>query len=137
MFLTFGVSMLKVTYADTGICLEYCVEPLDLLLSDRVRMYVHARRAVSIQPTKASIPFPAALINQKGWEQFQSLDWAWCDQDWLEITLSGVWLTEEPNQEIGIFLTELDLCLEQRLLRLWQRSQRLQLVSAIDQGVTR
>ncbi|NER84546.1 MAG: hypothetical protein F6K42_34505, partial [Leptolyngbya sp. SIO1D8] len=50
--------MLKVTYTETGLCLEYCPKPLDLLLSDRVCMYAHAQRSITVQPMRASIPLP-------------------------------------------------------------------------------
>jgi hypothetical protein len=123
LFFIFGVSMLKVIYTDAGLFLEYCPEPLDLLLSDRVCMYAHAQRPVSVQPMNASIPLPAHLISYQGLERFQEIEVAWCDRDWLEVTLSGLWITEDPDQESGIFMTELDPRLEQRLIRVWQISQ--------------
>jgi hypothetical protein len=116
--------MLKVTYTDTGLCVEYCPEPLDLLLSDRVCMYAHAQRPIHVQPMCASILLSAVIVDYPKLEGFQEIEVAWCDHDWLEVTLSGLWITEDPDQDIGIFMTELNPRLEQRLLRLWQLTQR-------------
>lgn len=133
-FYATGVSMLKVTYTDTGLFLEYCAEPLDILLGDRVRMYVHAQRSISIQPIKANIPLPASLLSERGLESLRDLDLTWCDRDWIEITLPGIWIAEDPTQDLGVFVTELDLRLELRLLRLWQLSQQSQFAGLSDKG---
>lgn len=127
--------MLKMTYTDTGLCLEYCPQPLELLLSDRVCIYAHAQRSISVQPLRASILLPAALINIQGLQQLQALEIAWCDQDWVEITLTGLWVTEDPEQEQGIFMTELDPRTEQRLYRLWELSQQRQSYTVSGQAV--
>ena len=115
--------MLKVTYTDTGLYLEYGPEPLDLLLSDRVCMYAHAQHPISVQPMTASILLPAALVAHQHLERFQDLQLTWCDRDWLEVSLSGLWITEDPDQDVGIFMTELESRVELRLLRLWQLAQ--------------
>ncbi|MEO0986659.1 MAG: alr0857 family protein [Cyanobacteria bacterium J06639_14] len=126
--------MLKVTYTETGICLEYCPEPLDLLLSDRVCMYVHAQRPITIQPMQASLPLPTTLVGMQELDRFQELEVSLCDLDWLEVTFRGVWITENPDQEEGVFVTELQPHLEQRLLRLWMRSQTTFQATAIMHG---
>lgn len=116
--------MLKVTYTETGLCLEYCLEPLSQLLSDRVCTYARAQRPITVQQTKASIPLSAAVVSDRTRAQLEALALTRCDRDWYEITLSGLWLTEVPDAEIGIFMTELDARLEQRLIYLWSRSQQ-------------
>ena len=125
--------MLKVTYTDTGLYLEYCPDPLDLLLSDRVCMYAHAQRAIGVQPMRASILLSATLLSHQGLERFQEIEVASCDRDWFEVTLPGLWLTEDPDQEIGIFVTELDPRLEHRLLWMWQLTQQSQIQNAFAQ----
>jgi hypothetical protein len=127
--------MLKVTYTDTGLFLEYCPEPLDLLLSDRVCTVVHSQQAITIQPMHANLLLPVHLIRNQGLETVSSLRVTFCDRDWVEITLSGLWVTETLEQEVGIFLTELDPRLEQRLLRLWQMAQAISTSTAIVQRV--
>lgn len=118
--------MLKVTYTETGLHLEYCSEPLSQVLSDRVCTYARAQRAITVQPIEASIPLAAALLQALIWRQSQDFELTRCDSDWFEVTLSGLWLTEVPDTEEGIFMTELDVRLEQRLLSLWQRSHQCQ-----------
>ncbi|MGF1458847.1 MAG: alr0857 family protein [Leptolyngbyaceae cyanobacterium] len=123
--------MLKATYTETGLCLEYCPEPLSLLLSDRVCTSARAQRPIMVQPIEASIPLAAAFIGPHVGEKLRALQLTRCDGDWFEITLSGLWLSESPDQDEGIFMTELDPRLEQRLLCLWQRSLRAQYEGAI------
>ncbi|MEM9116749.1 MAG: alr0857 family protein [Cyanobacteria bacterium P01_F01_bin.56] len=118
--------MLKVTYTETGLHLEYCSEPLSQVLSDRVCTYARAQRPITVQPLKASIPLAATLVAALMGSQFQDFELTRCDQDWFEVTLSGLWLTEVPDREDGIFMTELDIRLEQRLLSLWQWSHQCQ-----------
>lgn len=118
------VSMLKVTYTETGLCLEYCPEPLSFLLSDRVCTHARAQRPITVQPIEASIPLAATVLNHQTWPQLQTLALTRCDQDWYEVTLSGLWLTEDPDAAVGIFMTELDTRLEQRLVYWWSRSQQ-------------
>ncbi|MGF1523994.1 MAG: alr0857 family protein [Leptolyngbyaceae cyanobacterium] len=129
--------MLKVTYTETGLCLEYCPEPLELLLSDRVCMYVYAQRSITVQPMQASIPLPTTLVGIRELERFPELELSRCDRDWIEITLRGLWITEDPNQDEGVFVTELNPRLEQRLLRLWMLSQTTSRAAAIAHGSLR
>lgn len=126
--------MLKVTYPETGLYLEYCPEPLDLLLSDRVCMYAHAQRSVAVQPIRASIPLPATMVGIQALTQFQEIDVSSCDRDWVEITLCGLWISEGPDQDEGVFVTELNPRLELRLFKLWSLSQRLSCSVAIPNG---
>lgn len=118
--------MLKVTYTETGLSLEYCLEPLSQLLSDRVYTSARAQRAVTVQPVEATIPLAAELVHALAHRQLQDFDLTRCDRDWYEVTLSGLWLTEMPDADEGIFMTELDARLEQRLLRLWAWSEHSQ-----------
>ncbi|MEM6838355.1 MAG: alr0857 family protein [Cyanobacteria bacterium P01_C01_bin.120] len=116
--------MLKVTYTETELYLEYCPAPLSSVLSDRVCTHARALRPITVQPIKASIPLAAAVLSDRVWPQLQALVLTRCDRDWYEVTLSGLWLTEEPDAAVGIFMTEFDARLEQRLVYWWSRSQR-------------
>ncbi|MEM0979449.1 MAG: alr0857 family protein [Cyanobacteria bacterium P01_H01_bin.58] len=127
--------MLKVTYTETGLYLEYCPQPLDLLLSDRVCMYVRAQQTVTLQPMHASIPLPTQLSGVSELKRFPELEVSLCDQDWLEITFQGFWLTEDVTQDVGIFVTELGAHLEQRLLMLWALTQNNQNRRVISHGL--
>ncbi|NEQ43277.1 MAG: hypothetical protein F6K00_06840 [Leptolyngbya sp. SIOISBB] len=118
--------MLKVTYTETGLHLEYCSESLSQVLSDRVCTSARAQRSITVRPIEASIPLAAVLLQALMRSQLQGFELTRCDPDWFEVTLSGLWLTEAPDAEEGIFMTELDIRLEQRLLSLWQRSHQYQ-----------
>lgn len=115
--------MLKVTYTGTGLYLEYCPTPLDLLLSDRVCLYARAQRAIAVQPMQASIPLPTALVAVQGFDRFPEVELSICDRDWTDVTLCGLWISENSEEEDGLFVTELNPRLEQRLFRVWQLAQ--------------
>ena len=108
----------------TGV--QTCALPILLssVLCDRVCTHARALRPITVQPIKASIPLAAAVLSDRVWPQLQALVLTRCDHDWYEVTLSGLWLTEEPDAAVGIFMTEFDARLEQRLVYWWSRSQR-------------
>ena len=115
--------MLKVTYTETGLFLDSCSESLETLLSDRVCVHTRVRRPVVVQPMSASIPLPRHLSGLRSLSQFAAVTMSVCDRDWVEVTLSGVWVAEGVDHEEGIFVAELQPQLEQRLLHLWQQAQ--------------
>lgn len=127
--------MLKVTYTETALYLEYCPESLDLLLSDRICMYARAQHTVTLQPMHASILLPTQLPGVAELNRFPELEVSLCDQDWLEVTLRGVWLAEDVAQDVGIFVTEMGAHLEQRLFMLWTLSQNNQNRRTVSHGL--
>lgn len=124
--------MLKVTYTHTGHYLEYCPDPLDLLLSDRLCIYARAQRAFSVQPISANIPLLISTVNVAALKRFPQVKAiSRCDVDWLEVTVAGLWIADVFDADNGIFMTELDPRLEQRLWRLWQLTQSSSALGAI------
>jgi hypothetical protein len=124
--------MLKVTYTHTGHYLEYCPDPLDLMLGDRLCTYARAQRSFSVQPMSANIPLLIWTVDTTALERFPQVEAiSRCDRYWLEVTIAGLWIAEVHDQDNGIFVTELDPRLEQRLWRLWQLTQPSVAVDAI------
>ncbi len=116
--------MLKVTFTDTGLSLECLHEPLETLLADRVGLYARSRCPVVVQPSGASIPLPANLPGLQSLHRFSEISLTPCDRDWVEVTLRGLWIAEDTDQDEGVFVAELSSGLEQRLLHLWLLTQR-------------
>jgi hypothetical protein len=117
--------MLKVTYTPTGLYLEYLSESLDALLADRVRIHARSGLPLVMQPTSASIPLPASLSGLKALARWQEVQVSPCDRGWVEVSLSGTWLTTDADQDNGVFMAELRPGLEQQLYSLWQSAQAM------------
>lgn len=115
--------MLKVTFTDAGLSLEYLRESVESLLADRVSVHVRSQRPVTVQPSGASIPLPADLPGLQSLHRYSEVTLSACDRGWVEVNLRGLWITEDVHQEEGVFVTELSSSLEQRLLHLWHHAQ--------------
>lgn len=127
--------MLKVTYTPTGHYVEYCPDPLDLLLSDRLCVYARTQQAFSVQPISANIPLWVSTVDVVALKRFPQVKAvSRCDRDWLEVTITGLWMADGLDVDHGIFMTELDPRLEQRLWRLWQLTQSAAALGAIAQS---
>lgn len=118
--------MLKITFTETGLWLEPSTEPLETVVAERVKLHACARRPLMVQPTTASIPFPQGLPGLHTLARFAEVELVPCDRHWVEVTLSGLWIAEEPDQAEGIFLADLRPHLEQRILSLWHLAQQTQ-----------
>lgn len=118
--------MLKVTFTDTGLSLECLRGSLESLLADRVSVHVRTQRAVVVEPSGASIPLPANLPGLQTLQRYSEVSLSPCDRDWVEVSLQGVWIAEDPSRAEGVFVAELGSGLEQRLLHLWHHAQGVQ-----------
>lgn len=115
--------MLKITFAETGLFLEYLTDSVETLVADRARLYVRAYRPLVVQPITANLPLPSNLPGLHTLTRFSEISLSQCDRHWWEVSLPGLWVAESPEQAEGVFVAELHPHLEQRLLRLWQLSQ--------------
>ena len=123
-FFYFSVAaMLKVTFTDTGLSLECLRGSLESLLADRVGVHVRTQRAVTVEPSGASIPLPANLPGLQTLHRYSEVSLSRCDRDWVEVSLQGVWLAEDHDQGEGVFFAELSSGLEQRLRPLWHHAK--------------
>jgi hypothetical protein len=120
--------MLKVTYTETGLYLEYFSEPLSEWLKVRNRLALTLDRSLWMEHCSAAILLPASLedldrledaIAQEAYNVSISI----CDVEYIEVSLPGVWIPCQSNEFEGVFVTAIGQPTEQLLHSLWQASQ--------------
>jgi hypothetical protein len=123
--------MLKFTYTENGFRLEHLEHSLEDWLTTRVIVSLRAASSIHIEPTSASFLLPKDLPNldklQKlvGEEKSQVIALSPCDNEYLEIALTGTWVVSEPDSEEGIFVTAISQTLESFIHQLWLEAQNL------------
>ena len=117
--------MLKITYLENEIRLEYLQQPVEVWKSDRILVNLRAAASVYVESSMASLIFPIDSCIRELVElaSKELIDIFPCDEECIEVTLLGTWLAENQSSEIGIFVCELSPDSERRLCKLWQESQ--------------
>lgn len=118
--------MLKITYLEDTTYLEYLQKSVEVWKTERI--LVNLRAAVSIY-TESSIASFLLPVNAFALQELRSLvekeliDVIPCDEEYVEVSLSGTWISQTESNESGIFVCELDHQSEYLLYELWQESQ--------------
>ena len=118
--------MLKITYLEEGIYLEHLHESLEawkatrILVSLRAGASIHTEASIACLIVPAYTPYLAGLVEL---EEKQLIDITPCDEEYLEIALSGIWVAQNKDSEEGVFVCELNHSSENFLFQLWQESQ--------------
>lgn len=118
--------MLKITYLEDEIYLEYLQESVEAWKASRVIVSLRAGASIYTESTTACLVVPAYtpyLASLVELEEKRLIGITPCDEEYLEISLSGVWVAQASNSEEGVFVCELDCGSEYFLYRLWQESQ--------------
>ena len=117
--------MLKITYLEDGICLEYLEKSLKAWKAERILVNLRAAISVYVESSIASIilPITPKVSSLVRLAQSQPIEFVPCDEEYLEISLPGTWVAQESACEEGVFVCELNCDLEHYLYRLWQESQ--------------
>lgn len=118
--------MLKITYLEDEIYLEYLQKPLEVWKTERILVNLRAGVSVYSESSIASLLLPInssafrKLLNLSEKELMEVIP---CDEEYIEVSLPGTWISETENNESGIFVCELDYENEFFLYQLWQESQ--------------
>lgn len=118
--------MLKITYLENAINLEYLQKPVEVWKSERILVNLRAGVSVYTESSIASFLLPVnpfALKLLKNLTEKELIDMIPCDEGFIEVSLSGTWISYTENNESGIFVCELDQKNEYLLYELWQESQ--------------
>ena len=117
--------MLKITYLEDEIHLEHLQQPIEVWKSDRIIVNLRAAASVYIESSMASLIFPIDSCIRELIElaSKELIDIFPCDEECIEVALSGTWVAENQSSEIGIFVCELSPDSEHCLYRLWQECQ--------------
>ncbi len=119
--------MLKITYTETGFYLEYLTESLETWVGKRTLVSLRAATSIYVQPYTASLMLNINLPYVKDLktltEDNEIVELSVCDNEYLEISLQGTWVSSQENSEEGVFVCELNQNTEFFLNKLWQESQ--------------
>ncbi|PSN18558.1 hypothetical protein C7271_11880 [filamentous cyanobacterium CCP5] len=129
--------MIKITYLESGLLLEHLPLPVETWIARRSRLSARLGIPLTVQPTRACLPLSRHLpeLGQFLPELEQgAIAVDICDRHYLEITLPGTWVADHGASDVGIFVTSLKPCWEEKLLSLWQRSQAGVTVSRAPMG---
>jgi hypothetical protein len=122
--------MLKLTYTETGFYLERLAQSLEDWVAQRVVLALRVGQSICIEPSTASFLLPDDMpelpdletVVQR--EDVEGISLSICDAEYVEVSLKGSWLSADPDDEEGIFVTALGDRTEFFLFKLWHEAQR-------------
>jgi hypothetical protein len=123
--------MLKLTYMENGFMMEALAQPLEDWVALRVRVAVRSATAICVAPTTASFLLPAGLPYLSDLEALSrregrgAIALAVCDEEFVEVSLQGTWVSCAPEGEEGVFVTAMSDRVEFFLFKIWQEAQAL------------
>lgn len=117
--------MLKITYLEDEIYLEFLEKSVEVWKADRILVNLRAAVSIYVESSIASIVLPInSRINSLiKLAENQPIELVPCDEEYVEIGLMGTWLAQGEDSEEGVFVCELSHEIEYCLYRLWQESQ--------------
>jgi hypothetical protein len=117
--------MLKITYLEEGINLEYLEESLEVWKADRILVNLRAGVSVHVESSIANIVLAinSGIHSLLQLAQNQPIELMPCDEEYLEVGLLGTWIAQRKDSEEGVFVCELSPEIESCLHRLWIASQ--------------
>ncbi len=120
--------MLKLTYTETAFHIERLNQSPEQLVALRVKLAMRMGQTMVIEPSSAAfllpMNLPALSMLEAAIRQQQSESIALCiaDTETIEVSLTGTWITIDPEGESGIFVTVLGDRTEAVLYHLWQQA---------------
>ncbi|MGB3535334.1 MAG: alr0857 family protein [Microcoleaceae cyanobacterium] len=120
--------MLKLTYTETATYLEHLAQTPEQLVSLRVMFAMRIGQTIVVEPSSAAflLPqnLPALSLLEDAIQCSRSEMIALCvaDEDTIEVSLAGTWITLDPEEENGIFVTRLSDRTEYLLVKLWNEA---------------
>ncbi|MEA5499209.1 hypothetical protein VB834_16730 [Limnoraphis robusta Tam1] len=120
--------MLKLTYTETAFHMERLTQSPEQLVSLRVRLAMRVGQSILVEPSSAAFLLPRHLpmlpMLEDALSKHNSDAIAVCvaDAESVEVSLTGTWITTDPDEENGIFITLLDEYTEYLLFTLWQEA---------------
>ena len=118
--------MLKITYLEDEIYLEYLEESIEAWKANRILVSLRAGVSIFVEASTASlvVPMDTPYLGELAKLEAQNLiDIAPCDEEYFEVVLSGTWVTSNENSEQGIFVCDFNRHSEYFLYQMWQESQ--------------
>ncbi len=118
--------MLKITYTATGFYLETTNVSLEAFAQERLVLSLRTGQPFYTAKSHASLLIPIeippdlALLEAQGkQEEYGEVLFSQADQQYAEVSLSGIWLATDPHAEEGIFAAQLAPAMERYVCDLW------------------
>jgi len=117
--------MLKITYLENEIYLEQLDKSVEVWKTDRILVNLRAAFSIYVESSIASIvlPITSRVNSLVRLASDQPIELVPCDEEYLEVSLMGIWLAKEQDSEEGVFVCELSPEIENCLSQLWQEAQ--------------
>lgn len=121
--------MLKLTYTESGFYMERLAQAPEHLVALRAILAMRVGQKIVVEPSSAACLLPVNLpelsmlevaVQKEGGEAI-----ALCvaDDEFVEVSLGGTWISVDPEYENGIFITALSDRIELLLLKSWQATE--------------
>ncbi len=120
--------MLKLTYTETSTYLEHLAQTPEQLVALRVMLAMRIGQTIVVEPSSAAFLLPRNLpklpILENAVQQVdeETIALSIADEETLEVSLAGTWVTVDPDAENGIFITRLSDRTEYLLAQLWNEA---------------
>jgi hypothetical protein len=127
--------MLKLIYTNDTLSIEYIETTCEEWINGRVTLALRTGFDIHLEHTTASFLIPCDLSAKVAKlamlvENNQNIvDICRCDEDFVEVTLKGIWLSSQVGEEAGVFVTSLNTSAEVLIHNL-HRSQSFSQISA-------
>lgn len=118
--------MIKITYLENDIYLEYLPEIAETWKAARTIVSLRAAVSVYIESSTACLILPINMLCLKSLTKLaeeEAIDIIPCDEEYVEVSLLGTWISKSKDSEEGIFVCDLGHDNENLLCKLWQESQ--------------
>ena len=118
--------MLKITYLEDEIYLEHLEESIQAWRANRVLVSLRAGISIFVEESTACLVIPIDtpyLMGLAELEAKKQIEITPCDSEYLEVVLSGIWVTSNEDSEEGIFVCDLHHSSESFIYRIWQESK--------------
>ena len=121
--------MLKLIYTSDGLILEAVSASLESTVSQRLKISLAASQPFYVENSTATLLLKLnsqrflALQKALDCESTKKVEASVLDQEFVEVTMAGVWLTEDPESESGVFLATLNPESEKILYEYWELSE--------------
>ena len=118
--------MLKITYLENEIYLEYLEESIEAWKANRILVNLRAGMSIFVEESTACLVIPIDTPYLMGLAELaakEKIEASPCDAEYLEVILPGTWVTSNEDSEEGIFVCNFSHSSESFLYRMWQESQ--------------
>lgn len=121
-------AVLKLNYTEMGLSLERVEVSLDVWIAQWVQLSVRTGRAVHVEPSRAALLVPVGdalvalkeVLANEAADIFSDLRVIPVDEENAEISLRGLWISQDLEAEEGIFAVALGDRAEAAIAQLWQ-----------------